>query len=77
MGDWGDLNREIREYVKVRREKRAKHWEPILQAKGAIYKSEGIWEYNGWICYPTKGFGMLKKQNRVRKSLRQILQEEE
>lgn len=76
MGDWGELNREIRETVKVRRKKRATYWEPILQTKGAIYKSEGIWEYNGWLCYPTKGFGMLKKQNKVRKSLRHILQEE-
>lgn len=75
MGDWEELNKAIKEVVKVRREKRAAHWEPILQAKGATFKSEGIWEYNGWLCYPTKGFGMLKKKNRVRRSLGHILQE--
>ncbi|MDD6152766.1 MAG: hypothetical protein PUC11_02330 [Elusimicrobia bacterium] len=73
MGELGDFYRDCNEYVKQRRAKRAEYWEPRLQSVGAEYKAPGIWEYNGWICYPSKGFAMLKKNNRIRTSLRKLL----
>ena len=73
MGDMGDIYREGKEIIKKRRESRMMRFEPWLEAVGAEWKSQAIWEYKGWLCYPSKGYAMLKKNNRIRKPLRFIL----
>ena len=37
----------LREMIKQRRESRNNYYEPKLKSLGAIYKSDGVYEYNG------------------------------
>ena len=73
MGDMGEIYRAGKEFVKKRRQKRRLFFEPLLAEIGADCKADGVWEYNGWFCYPTKGFAMLRKNTRIRKSLRSLI----
>lgn len=56
-----------KEDFKKRCEKRNNIYEPELIKIGAHKKSDAVYEYDGWFCYPTKGFAMEKKntQNRM------------
>ena len=56
-----------KEDFKNRCEKRNNIYEPELIKIGAHKKSDAVYEYDGWFCYPTKGFAMEKKntQNRI------------
>ena len=76
MGDLGDFYRDCNEAVKQRREQRRQRYEPMLEEIGAKYKAPGIWEYKEWFCYPSKGYAMLRTNNRIRKPLRLILKGE-
>ena len=76
MGDMGEIYQAGKEIIRAHRHTRAERWEPLLDSAGAEYKAPGVWEYNGWLCYPTKGFAMLKKNNRIRKSLHALLKQE-
>lgn len=73
MGDMKEYFDAHREKTRKRRENRTAKYEPILERAGAIYKAPGIWEYGEWLCYPSKGYAMLKKNQRIRKPLRFIL----
>lgn len=73
MGDMREDFDALKEMIKQRRERRNNYYEPKLKQLGALYKSDGVYEYNGWFCYPTKGFAMKKKNNRIRTSLKNIL----
>lgn len=74
MGELAEFYRDCNAAVKERREKRNAYYEPLLEQLGAEYKAPGIWEYNGWFCYPSKGYAMLRKNNRIRKPLRLLIQ---
>lgn len=74
MGDMREDFDALKEMIKIRRERRNNYYEPKLKELGAVWKSDGIYEYQGWFCYPTKGFAMNKKNNRIKKPLRFILQ---
>ena len=73
MGDMREDFDALKEMIKQRRESRNNYYEPKLKQLGALYKSDGVYEYNGWFCYPTKGFAMNKKNNKIRTSLKNIL----
>ena len=73
MGDMKDFFDAHKEYTRQRRQARAAHYEPLLERAGATYKAPGIWEYNGWFCYPSKGYAMLRTDTSVRKPLRLVL----
>ena len=75
MGDMREEFDALKEMIKERKERRNKYYEPILIKLGAICKSDAVYEYKDWLCYPTKGFAMLKKNNRIRCSLRKLLKE--
>ena len=74
MGELAEIHRYYNAVVKKRREKRSAYYEPLLEQLGAEYKAQGIYEYKGWFCYPSKGYAMLRKNNRIRKPLRLLLQ---
>lgn len=74
MGDMREDFDALKECLKMKKEERNNFFEPLLKEAGAIYKADGIYEYNGWFCYPTKGFAMLKKNNKIRTSLKKLLQ---
>lgn len=74
MGELSEFYRDCNAVVKKRREKRSAYYEPLLEQLGAEYKAQGIYEYKGWFCYTSKGYAMLRKNNRIRKPLRLLLQ---
>lgn len=65
----------LRQYYRDKklRMKRNEKWEPRLIEIGAIKKSDGIYEINGWFCYPTKGFAMNKENNKKRIRISRLL----
>lgn len=75
MGEMREYFDIMREMTKERRAKRNKKFEPLLIELGAIRKSDAIYEYNGWFCYPTKGFAMNKYNTQDRMSLTKFIQE--
>ena len=60
MGDIGEISKLYIQNKKRKREERNNKYIPILKKIGAVFKSEGIYEYNGWFLYPSKGFAMKK-----------------
>ena len=74
MGDMGDFFREGKEDFKLRCEKRNNRFEPELIKLGAIEKSEAVYEYDGWLCYPTKGFAMNKRNCKQRMNLLKFIE---
>lgn len=64
MGDMGDIFRENKEFIKLRRRERAEKFIPVLKKLGAEEKSDGVWQIADHFCYPTKGFAMHKKTNK-------------
>jgi len=69
MGDMGDFFREQKEYVKEKRQEKNDKYEPQLINMGAIKKSCAVYEFGDWLCYPTKGFAMNKKNVKERMGL--------
>lgn len=59
--DMAEFWREQRKEFKKRCEKRNSEFEPLLIKAGAIKKSEAIYMLGDWLCYPTKGFAMDKR----------------
>lgn len=76
MGDMKEFFDAHKEYTRRRRKALSEHYEPLLKQAGAVWKTDGIWEYNGWFCYPAKGYAMSKVNVRIRKPLRFILEGE-
>ena len=62
-----------KEEFKKRCEKRNNNYEPRLIELGAIKKSDAVYEYDGFFCYPTKGFAMEKKKHKNRIGLDTLL----
>lgn len=69
MGDMGDFFREQKEYAKEKRQEKNNKYEPQLISMGAIKKSCAVYEFGEWLCYPTKGFAMNKKNAKERMGL--------
>lgn len=66
---WRDQRKEF----KKRCERRNSEFEPLLIKAGAIKKSEAIYMLGDWLCYPTKGFAMDKRNTNKRTSLKKLL----
>lgn len=77
MGDMGEVFQAMREHNKLVREKKNERFEPRLQKINAIEKSNGVYEKDGWFCYPTKGFAMNKKNTQQRMNLNKFIQQYE
>lgn len=73
MGDMGDTFRAMTAHTKKIRAKRNNRFEPLLIQAGATFKASGIYELDGWFCYPTKGFAMNKFNTSERRSLKEFL----
>ena len=71
--DMAEFWREQRKEFKKRCEKRNAEFEPMLIKAGAIKKSEAIYMLGDWLCYPTKGFAMDKRNTNKRASLKKLL----
>lgn len=71
--DMAEFWREQRKEFKKRCEKRNSEFEPLLIKAGAIKKSEAIYMLGDWLCYPTKGFAMDKRNTNKRTSLKKLL----
>lgn len=71
--DMAEFWREQRKEFKKRCEKRNSEFEPLLIKAGAIKKSEAIYMLGDWLCYPTKGFAMDKRNPNKRTSLKKLL----
>ena len=69
MGDLAEFYREEKERYKERCINRNEKYEPQLIAIGAVCKSDGVYELDGYFLYPTKGFAMSKKNPRKRVNL--------
>lgn len=52
---------------------RNQKFEPLLVKAGAVKKSDGVYMLGDWLCYPTKGFAMDKRNPRKRIGLRKLL----
>lgn len=76
MGDMAEYFNDLKEINKQKREKRNEKYEPQLIELGAIEKSSGVYELNGWFCYPTKGFAMNKYNTKQRMSLNEFIKKE-
>lgn len=75
MGDMGEIFSAMREHNKEVRQKKRDNFEPKLKEIGAIEKSDGVWELNGFFLYPTKGFAMNKKNPDDRRNLNKFIKE--
>lgn len=71
--DMSEFWQDEKEEFKKRCEKRNSNYEPKLIELGAIKKSDAVYEYNGWFCYPTKGFAMNKKNTNIRMNLNKFI----
>jgi lysyl-tRNA synthetase class I len=60
------MSRRKKDYVGFFEEERYKK---LLKKMGAKWKSNSIYEIDGWLCYPTKGFAMEKRNTRNRVQL--------
>lgn len=69
MGDMREYFEDLKEINKQKRTQRNEKYEPQLIELGAIEKSSGVYEFNGWFCYPTKGFAMNKSNSRQKMGL--------
>ena len=74
MGDMGDLFREEKEEFRIRCEKRNNRFEPLLIALGAVKKSDAVYDLDGYLCYPTKGFAMNKRNSNDRCNLAKFIE---
>lgn len=75
MGDMREYFNAMREAYDQRRTKRNEKFEPQLIELGAVLKSAAVYELNGWLCYPTKGFAMNKYNYKERKQLQKFIDE--
>lgn len=75
MGDMAEYFNDLKEINRQKREKRNEKFEPQLIELGAIKKSSGVYELDGWFCYPTKGFAMNKYNTKQRMSLDKFIKE--
>lgn len=71
--DMSEFWKEQRQEYKKRCERRNSEFEPLLIKAGAIKKSEAIYMLGDWLCYPTKGFAMDKRNTNKRTSLKKLL----
>lgn len=75
MGDMREYFDAMKEIYAQRRVDRNEKFEPQLIELGAVLKSTAVYELNGWICYPTKGFAMNKYNCKERKQLQKFIDE--
>lgn len=76
MGDMREYYEDMKEIYRQRKADRNAKFEPQLIALGAILKSEAVYELNGWLCYPTKGFAMNKRNTKQRMQLQKFIDKE-
>ena len=69
MGDMREYFEDLKEIHKKRKADTNEKYQPQLIKLGAIEKSSGVYEFNGWFCYPTKGFAMNKYNSKQRTNL--------
>ena len=69
MGDMREYFDDMKEIYKQRKADRNEKFEPQLIELGAIKKSDAVYEFNDWFCYPTKGFAMNKRNSKQRMRL--------
>lgn len=76
MSELSEYWNDIKQNQKLKREEKAKIYEPILINAGATetsYKVYILGDY--WLCYPTKGFCMHKK-TRKKQNIEKTIREE-
>lgn len=69
----GELFKAFNEHKKQLREKRNLKYEPKVVEIGAIKKAEGIYQYEDWFLYPTKGFVMNRFDTRKRMRINRFI----
>lgn len=74
MGDMAEYFEIYAEIHRKKRQKRRERFEPLIEALGAIPKSDGVYMLGDWFLYPTKGFAM-NRFNYSKKSLEKIIGE--
>ena len=75
MGELSEYWNDIKQNQKIKREEKAKIYEPILIRAGATETSYKVYMLGDWLCYPTKGFCMHKK-TRKKQSIEKTIREE-
>lgn len=75
MGDMREYFEDLKEINKQKRTQRKEKYKPQLIKLGAIEKSSGVYELNGWFCYPTKGFAMNKYNSKQRMNLDKFIKQ--
>lgn len=77
METMGEFYKSIKEVVKEERNEKENKYVPLLLDKGAIFKSDGVYELNinnkTYFCYPRKGYAMNKFNNKEKVSLYKLL----
>lgn len=73
MGTLGEYFNDLKEIYKAEKEERRQKYD--LESIGAILKSQDVYELDGWFLYPSKGFAMNKKNNRIRMSLDKFIEQ--
>lgn len=76
MGDMREYFDDMKEIYRQRKADRNTKFEPQLIELGAILKSEAVYELNDWLCYPTKGFAMNKRDTKQRMQLQKFIDKE-
>lgn len=75
MGELSEYWNDIKQNQKIKREEKAKIYEPILIRAGATETSYKVYMIGDWLCYPTKGFCMHKK-TRKKQNIEKTIREE-
>lgn len=58
-----------------KRADRNEKFEPQLIELGAVLKSTAVYKLDNWLCYPTKGFAMNKRNYKECKQLQKFINE--
>lgn len=77
METMGEFYKSIKEAIKEKSDKNKNKYVPLLLEKGAIFKSDGVYELQInnkiYFCYPRKGYAMNKFNNKEKVSLYKLL----
>lgn len=66
MGDMKEIFDVMKEYNKNKKQMNSILYTDKIIEMGAVKKSDGVYEYNDWLIYPSKNFAMDKYNNRHR-----------
>lgn len=75
MGELSEFWNDYKEHKKEKREQKNNKYEPMLISAGAIETSYKVYMLGDWLCYPTKGFCMHKK-NTKKQNIEKTIREE-